>query len=418
MRIVQPVRPGPGRLSTRSGSGVTAFILAGGLSAQAAGRSGDAALLELAPRTCGPPGRVEQRVPVDELSAGDEFVVRPGEKIATDGVVVAGSSAIDTSILTGESVPVEVTSGDEVTGGTVNTSGRLVVRASRVGSDTKLAQMARLVEQAQSSKADVQRLADRVSAVFVPAVIALAAITLAGWLISGAEVNSAFTAAVAVLIIACPCALGLATPTALLVGTGRGAQLGILIKGPEVLESTRRVDTVVLDKTGTVTTGRMSLAGVQVARGVDKDELLRLAGAAEHASEHPIARAVAEASAEQVGELPAATSFHNFSGLGVQASVVGHSVLVGRPALLEEHDQPLPADLVEAQLAAEQNGQTVVAVAWDGRARGILAVSDSVKPTSAQAVARLRELGLHPVLLTGDNETVARAVAAEVVSRT
>lgn len=399
-------------------SGVTAFILAGRYFERRSRRRAGAAmraLLELGAKDVAVlRDGVEQRVPVDELSAGDEFVVRPGEKIATDGVVVAGSSAIDTSILTGESVPVEVTSGDEVTGGTVNTSGRLVVRASRVGSDTKLAQMARLVEQAQSSKADVQRLADRVSAVFVPAVIALAAITLAGWLISGAEVNSAFTAAVAVLIIACPCALGLATPTALLVGTGRGAQLGILIKGPEVLESTRRVDTVVLDKTGTVTTGRMSLAGVQVARGVDKDELLRLAGAAEHASEHPIARAVAEASAEQVGELPAATSFHNFSGLGVQATVEGHSVLVGRPALLEEHDQPLPADLVEAQLAAEQNGQTVVAVAWDGRARGILAVSDSVKPTSAQAVARLRELGLHPVLLTGDNETVARAVAAEV----
>jgi P-type Cu+ transporter len=408
---------GSGAIYLEAAAGVTTFILAGRfLEARAKRRAGAAlrALLELGAKEVSVlRGGVEQRVPVDQLATGELFVVRPGEKFAADGEVVEGSSAVDASMLTGESVPVEVGPGDAVAGATVNAGGRLVVRASRVGSDTQLAQMARLVEQAQNGKAEVQRLADRVSGVFVPVVIALALATLGSWIAIGAGVAAAFTAAVAVLIIACPCALGLATPTALMVGTGRGAQLGILIKGPEVLESTRRVDTVVLDKTGTVTSGEMTLLDVVAADGEDAAEVLSLAGALEAASEHPIARAVARAAAE-AGVLPAVEGFVNVEGLGVQGVVQGRSVVVGRPRLLADRSVPLPEHLVRARLAAESEGRTVVAVAWDGAARGLLAVADAVKPTSARAVAQLRELGLRPLLLTGDNETVARAVAAQV----
>jgi Cu+-exporting ATPase len=349
---------------------------------------------------------------------GDRFLVRPGEKVATDGVVEEGTSAVDVSMLTGESVPVEVGPGDAVTGATVNAGGRLVVRATRVGADTQLAQMARLVEEAQNGKAQVQRLADRISGIFVPIVIALALGTLVFWLVTGAGATAAFTAAVAVLIIACPCALGLATPTALMVGTGRGAQLGILIKGPEVLESTKRVDTVVLDKTGTVTTGTMTLVDVVAAAGEDTDTVLRLAGAVEDASEHPIAKAIADGARGRVGSLPAVTDFANAEGLGVQAVVAegeaSHAVVVGRPALLADWGQPLPAELEDALSAARAKGGTAVAVGWDGAPRGIIVVADAVKPTSAEAIRQLRELGLRPVLLTGDNEVVAGAVAAEV----
>ena len=397
-------------------AGVTMFVLAGRYVEKRAKRRAGAALralLELGAKdvTVQRDG-VEGRVPIGELRVGDEFVVRPGEKIATDGIVTAGSSAVDESMLTGESLPVEVAAGDAVTGATVNAGGRLVVRATRVGGDTRLAQMARLVEQAQSGKADVQRLADRISGVFVPIVIVVALAALAGWLIAGFPPSAAFTAAVAVLIIACPCALGLATPTALLVGTGRGAQLGIL-KGPEVLESTRRVDTIVLDKTGTVTTGQMSVVDVVVAAGEDADEVLRIAGAVEHASEHPIAQAIAAAAA-RTGGLAAVEDFRSSAGRGVTGVVDGHAVLVGRAGLLEEWSLH-PDDVVRAAAdAAFGRGQTAVFVAWDGRVRGVVMVADQPKPTSAAAVAQLRRLGLTPVLLTGDNIAVARHIAAEV----
>ncbi|MFE7543222.1 heavy metal translocating P-type ATPase [Streptomyces platensis] len=399
-------------------AGVTAFLLLGRyLEARSKRRAGAAlrALLEWGAKEVAVlrDGR-EVRIPVAELAVGDRFVVRPGEKIATDGRVVAGVSAVDTSMLTGESVPVEVAPGDGVTGGTVNASGRLEIEATVVGADTRLARMARLVEDAQNGKAAVQRLADRVSAVFVPVVLLIAAGTLAGWLLVTGEATASFTAAVAVLIIACPCALGLATPTALMVGTGRGAQLGILIKGPEVLESTRRVDTVLLDKTGTVTSGRMRLQEVVPAPGVAEDELLRLAGALEHASEHPVARALAEGAARRVGALPAVADFENVPGLGVRGTVGGHRVLAGRARLAEEAGVVLPPELREALDAAAAAGRTAVVVAWDGRARGVLAVADAVKPGSAAAVRELRRLGLAPVLLTGDHEAVAAAVAAEV----
>ncbi|CAM3368135.1 cation-translocating P-type ATPase [Kibdelosporangium persicum] len=408
---------GDGNIYLEVAAGVTTFILAGRyFEARAKRRAGSAlrALLELGAKDVAVlrDGR-EQRIPIDQLAVGDQFVVRPGEKIATDGVVVEGSSAVDASMLTGESVPVEVGAGDQVIGATVNAGGRLVVRATRVGSDTQLAQMAKLVEDAQNGKAAVQRLADRISAVFVPIVIALAVGTLAFWAGAGAGATAAFTAAVAVLIIACPCALGLATPTALLVGTGRGAQLGILIKGPEVLESTRRVDTVVLDKTGTVTTGKMSLVDIHVAEGVNEDEALRLAGALEHASEHPIAKAISAAAAER-GDLPAVEDFHNTEGLGVQGVVEGKAIVVGRAKLLADWSVHLDEDLQHAKQTAEQKGHTAVLVAWDGQARAVLSVADTVKPTSAQAIRGLRELGLRPVLLTGDNEAAARTVAAEV----
>jgi Cu+-exporting ATPase len=417
---------GDGNIYLEVAAGVTTFILAGRyFEARSKRRAGAAlrALLDLGakdvavlraedPLAGSRIGTVrEVRVSIDDLRVDDLFVVRPGEKIAADGEITEGSSAIDASMLTGESVPVEVTAGDAVVGGCVNAGGRLVVRATRIGADTQLAQMAKLVEDAQNGKAAVQRIADRISAVFVPIVIALAVATLGFWLGAGTGAGAAFTAAVAVLIIACPCALGLATPTALLVGTGRGAQLGILIKGPEVLESTRRVDTVVLDKTGTVTTGHMSLIAVHTADGVEEADVLRLAGALEHASEHPIAKAIAVA---WTGELPAVSDFRNLEGLGVQGVVEEHAVLVGRARLLAEWSVHLSEDLAAAQISAEQQGRTAVLVAWDGEARGVLVVADTVKPTSASAIAGLRALGLRPVLLTGDNEAAARAVADSV----
>ncbi|MGY2082446.1 heavy metal translocating P-type ATPase [Blastococcus sp. SYSU DS0539] len=409
---------GSANIYLEAAAGVTTFILAGRwFEARSKRRAGAAlrALLELGAKDVTVlRGGTERRVPVAELGTGDLFVVRPGEKIAADGEVTEGSSAVDASMLTGESVPVEVRPGDVVTGGTVNAGGRLVVRATRVGSDTQLAQMARLVEDAQNGKAEVQRLADRISGVFVPVVLVLTVATLGFWIGTGAGLPAAFTAAVAVLIIACPCALGLATPTALMVGTGRGAQLGILIKGPEVLESTRRVDTVVLDKTGTVTTGRMTLLDVVPATGADAGQLLRLAGALESASEHPIAQAVARGATERTGPLPAVTDFANVEGLGVQGVVEGAAVVVGRRRLLADWAMPLPADLDRAVTEAQAAGRTAIAVGWDGAARGVLVVADAVKDTSARAVAQLRALGLTPILLTGDNEPAARAVAAQV----
>ncbi|MGI5324725.1 heavy metal translocating P-type ATPase [Actinomadura nitritigenes] len=416
-------------------SGVIAFILAGRyFEARSKRRAGAAlrALLELGAKEVsvvreGPAGKsTEERIPVEKLAVDDVFVVRPGEKIATDGVVTEGSSAVDASLLTGESVPVEVAPGDAVVGATVNAGGRLLVRATRVGADTQLAQMARLVEDAQTGKAQVQRLADRISGIFVPVVIALAVATLGFWIGTGSGLAGAFTAAVAVLIIACPCALGLATPTALMVGTGRGAQLGILIKGPEVLESTRRIDTVVLDKTGTVTTGRMALVDVHTADGVDEAEVLRLAGALENASEHPIAQAIArgavgrgqggetQGATERAGTLGTVEDFANVEGLGVQGIVDGHGVLVGRPQLLAEWSQRLTPGLERAMSEAQALGRTAVAVGWDGEARAVITVADQVKPTSAEAIGQLRALGLRPVLLTGDSEAVARTVAGEV----
>jgi Cu+-exporting ATPase len=397
---------------------VTTFILAGRyFEVRAKRRAGAAlkALLELGAKDVVVlRGGREERIAVDDLVVGDRFVVRPGEKIATDGVVEEGSSAIDASLLTGESVPVEVHPGDAVTGATINAGGRLVIRATRVGADTQLAQIGRLVVEAQNGKAAVQRLADRISAVFVPIVIAIAFATLVFWLAIGEGPAAAFTAAVAVLIIACPCALGLATPTALLVGTGRGAQLGILIRGPEVLESTRRIDTVVLDKTGTVTTGKMALVDVLTSPGTDRTDALRIVGALEHASEHPIARAIAAGAAAEVGVLPAVESFTNREGLGVEGVVEGHAVIAGRRALLDEQGLDLPDDLVARKDAAEASAQTTVVAGWDGEARAVFVVADTVKPTSAEAIRQLRDLGLRPVLLTGDNEAAARAVADQV----
>jgi P-type Cu+ transporter len=398
--------------------GVTVLVLAGRyFEARAKGRAGSALreLLALGAKDVVvlQEGR-EVRVPVAELRTGDRFVVRPGEKIATDGVVESGASAVDASLLTGESIPVEVAPGDMVTGATVNVGGQLVVRAARVGADTELAQIARLVQEAQSGKAPVQRLADRVSAVFVPAVLILAAITLVVWLATGHDAGEAISAAVAVLIIACPCALGLATPTALLVGTGRGAQLGILIKGPEVLESTRTVDTVVLDKTGTVTTGRMTLVDVVAESGIDSDELLRIAGAAEHASEHPIGRAIAGTAMTRFGPLVAVSQFANVEGVGVRAVVDGHELVIGRAQLLQDADVDVTPSMLETRSAAERAGRTAVFVAWDGIPAGTIVVADVPKPESAEAIDELRELGLSPVLLTGDNERAARAVADQV----
>ena len=433
--------------------GVTALILLGRyLEVRARRQAGTAlaALLDLgAKQATVLRGGREVTVAVGALVAGDEFVVRPGEKIATDGVVRTGRSAVDTSMLTGEPVPVETGPGDTVTGGSVNAGGRLIVRATRVGADTQLAQMARLVTQAQAGKARVQRLADRVSAVFVPVVFVIAAATLAGWLAVGGSAASAFTAAVAVLIIACPCAMGLATPTAILVGTGRGAQLGILIKGPEVLENTRRADTIVLDKTGTVTTGQMTLTGVAAVPGLDELEVLRYAGAVESASEHPVAAAItagarvrlARALAQPAGcdneppitgpvpqpparrpdQLPASapplpdiSDFSAEPGQGVSGVADGHAVVAGRRTWLAgEWALTIPAPLAARAEAAERAGQTPTFVAWDGAVRGVLIVADTIKPTSPEAVSRLRAMGLRPVLLTGDNERAARAVADE-----
>ena len=409
---------GSGNIYLEAAAGVTTFILAGRyFEARAKRRAGAAlrALLELgAKEVTVLRNGTEHRIPVDQLRVGDEFVVRPGEKIATDGVIVDGASAIDASMLTGESVPAEVQPGDQVVGATVNADGRLVVRAERVGTDTQLAQMARLVEDAQNGKAQAQRLADRISGIFVPIVIALSVATLGFWIGSGASLAAAFTAAVAVLIIACPCALGLATPTALMVGTGRGAQLGILIKGPEVLESTRRVDTVIVDKTGTVTTGDMTLVDVVAVDGEQPDEVLRLAGAVESPSEHPIAEAITAGAREKLGDLPAVGAFSNLRGLGVEGDVDGRRVLMGRVALLADRSFVVPDELAAAVARAESDGRTVVAIGWDGRARGALAVADAVKPSSAEAISLLRQLDLTPIMVTGDNESVARTVAAEV----
>ncbi|WP_204976869.1 heavy metal translocating P-type ATPase [Microbacterium esteraromaticum] len=454
---------GAGNIYLEVAAGVTMFVLAGRYFEKRAKRQAGAALRALmqlgAKDVAVLREGAEARIPIGELRVGDEFVLRPGEKIATDGVVVSGTSAVDQSMITGESVPVEVGPGDAVTGATVNAGGRLIVRATRVGADTQLAQMARMVEDAQTGKAEVQRLADRISGVFVPIVIGIALVTLAVWLVLGFPASVAFTAAVAVLIIACPCALGLATPTALLVGTGRGAQLGILIKGPEVLESTRRVDTVVLDKTGTVTEGRMSVAAVVPESGVDAHELLLLAGAIEHASEHPIARAIASAASEtadgssagrgvaarradggadeptvqagrtelrlagrpdalsrppQQSALPVVEGFQNHDGRGVTGVVEGHAMVVGRLTLLEDWAIHPSAELLAAKTDAENAGQTAILVAWDGAAKGMIVVADEVKATSAEAVASLKALGLRPVLLTGDNEAAARHIAAQV----
>ncbi|MEV6467096.1 heavy metal translocating P-type ATPase [Kitasatospora sp. NPDC051702] len=400
-------------LYLETAAAVTVLILLGRhLEARAKRRAGAAlhALLDLGAKDVAVlRAGQEVRIPVAELAVGDRFVVRPGEKVATDGTVVEGGSAVDASMLTGESVPVEVSVGDAVTGATVNAGGRLVVEATRVGADTQLARMAQLVEDAQNGKAAAQRLADRISAVFVPVVILIALATLVGRLLATDSPTAAFTAAVAVLIIACPCALGLATPTALMVGTGRGAQLGILIKGPEVLENTRKVDTVVLDKTGTVTTGRMTLLAVHTAEGVTEAEALRLAGALEHASEHPVARAIATAAAERTGGLPPVQDFRSTPGRGVRGVVEGRPVTAGRAGTA-----PLPPALERARAAAEAAGRTAVVVGWDGAARAVLEVADAVRPTSAEAIARLRALGLTPVLLTGDNRAAAEAVAAEV----
>jgi len=356
----------------------------------------------------------ESRIPIEQLAVGDLFVVRPGEQIATDGVVLEGLSAVDTSMLTGESVPVEVGAGDAVVGATVNVGGRLVVRATRVGADTQLAQMAALVSAAQAGKAPVQRLADRVAAVFVPFVIAIAAATWVGWYLATGSTAEAFTSAVAVLIIACPCALGLATPTALLVGTGRGAQLGIVIRGPEILESTRSIDTIVLDKTGTVTTGRMSVTDVVAMPGTDQTELLRIAGAVEDASEHPVGRAIATHARAAVGALPPVDGFANHGGRGVVGVVDGRAVVVGQLAWMADWSVPIPDQAARAVSEAQGRGATVAVVAWDGTVHGYIAVSDTVKPTSAEAIGELRRLGLEPILLTGDHATTASAVAAEV----
>ncbi|SCF84484.1 cation-translocating P-type ATPase [Streptomyces sp. Ncost-T10-10d] len=400
-------------------AGVVTFILLGRyLEAKSKRKAGSAlrALMHLGAKDVSVlRGGTEVRVPVGRLAVGDRFVVRPGEKIATDGTVVEGTSAVDASMLTGESVPVDVSIGDRVTGATVNASGRLVVEATRIGADTQLARMAKLVEDAQNGKAEVQRLADRISAVFVPVVLVLAVATLIAWLLLTDDVTAAFTAAVAVLIIACPCALGLATPTALMVGTGRGAQLGILIKGPEVLETTHRIDTIVLDKTGTVTTGRMTLQDIHPAPGTDETRLLRLAGALEHSSEHPVAQAVAAGATERIGgPLPAPEDFVGITGLGVRGTIDGHQVLVGRPQLLADAGIDIPDTLSGAVADAAARGRTAIVVAWDGQARGVLAVADAVKESSAAAVAELRALGLRPVLLTGDNRAVADAVAHAV----
>ncbi len=413
---------GAGNIYLEAAAGVTTFILAGRYAEGRAKRRAGAALRALLHlgakdvavlRGTGEGAR-EERIPLSQLVVGDRFVVRPGEKVATDGIVEEGRSAVDESLLTGESVPVDVEPGATVVGATVNTSGRLVVRATRVGAQTQLAQLARLVEDAQNGKAQVQRLADRISGIFVPVVIGLSLLTLTTWVLAGGGLTAAFTAAVAVLIIACPCALGLATPTALMVGTGRGAQLGLIIRGPEVLESTRQVDTILLDKTGTVTTGQMAVEDVVVTTAETVEEVLRFAGAVEDASEHPVARAITAAARGAGDRLPTVEDFTNLEGLGVQGVVEGRAVVVGRPRLLADWSVPVPADLAAAADQAQQEGATAVVVAWDGVARGVVRIADTVKESSAQAVAELRALGLEPVLLTGDNEGAARHVAALV----
>jgi P-type Cu+ transporter len=417
--LVTPGGSGTGEIYLEVAAAVTVFIVAGRyIEARAKKQSGAAlrALLELGAKDATTlHGGVESRVAAASLVVGDTIVVRPGEKIATDGLVIDGASAVDLSMLTGESVPVEVGPGDRVVGATVNVGGRLIVEVTRVGSDTELARIARMVEDAQNGKAQAQRLADRVSAVFVPVVIGLSLVAFAGWLIAGGSLEQAFTAAVATLIIACPCALGLATPTALLVGTGRGSQLGIIIRGPQVLEQTRTVDTIVLDKTGTITTGAMTVQSMKIVDGTDADVLLAMAAAAENPSEHPVARAIVNHARTAGAEIAKAESFQSHPGRGVQATVDGHLVLAGTLGWLAESWSVSVSDDAVAHGAAEEaHGSTVIAVAWDGVLRGILSVRDTVKPTSALAVSRLRALGLNPVLLTGDNAGAASAVAGEV----
>ncbi len=400
-------------------SAVTVFILAGRyIEARAKKQSGAAlqALLELGAKdaTVLRDG-VEQRVPAASLVPGDTIVVRPGEKIATDGLIVDGASAVDLSMITGESVPTEVAPGDRVIGATVNVGGRLVVQVTRVGADTELARIARMVEDAQSGKAQAQRLADRVSAIFVPVVIGLALATFAGWLIFGGSVEAAFTAAVATLIIACPCALGLATPTALLVGTGRGSQLGIIIRGPQVLEQTRTVDTILLDKTGTLTTAKMAVASAVPFNGTSLADLLATAASLEHGSEHPVARAIVDHALAQGASLGSAEGFLTHAGQGVQGVVDGRAALAGRTSwLADSWAVALPADAAATAASSEGEGATVIAVAWDGSFRGLITVRDTVKPSSAEAINRLRALGLRPVLLTGDNAGAAQSVASQV----
>jgi Cu+-exporting ATPase len=412
-------RDASGDIYLEVASAVTVFILGGRyIEARAKKQSGAAlrALLELGAKDATVlRAGVEVRVPVSTLVPGDRVVVRPGEKFASDGMIIEGTSAVDTSMLTGESVPIEVSTGDRVTGATVNVGGRLVVEITRVGADTELARMGRLVEQAQNGKAEVQRLADRVSAIFVPVVFGLSLLTLAGWLLLGGSVVSAFTAAVATLIIACPCALGLATPTALLVGTGRGSQLGIIIKGPQVLEQTRTIDTIVLDKTGTVTSGKMTVSAVTPLADEALESFLHVAASAESGSEHPVARAIVDYAAAHGAPATAAESFAAHAGLGVQAIVDGQLILVGRADwLASAWSIPIPEDARQAIDAAESSGATVVAAAWDGQLRGTMTVADTVKPTSVEAIGRFRALGLRPILLTGDNAGAAATVAKQV----
>jgi P-type Cu+ transporter len=396
---------------------VTTFLLAGRLYEARARRSAGEAMRDLAAagakdvRVLADDG-TEQSLPADRLTPGQRFVVRPGERIAADGEVASGQSAVDRSMMTGESVPVDAAPGDPVTGGTVVLTGRLVVRAVKVGRDTQLAHLVAMVEQAQASKAGIQRLADRICAVFVPSVLACAALTLAGWLLAGSPVGHAFSAALAVLIIACPCALGLATPAALVVASGRGAQLGVFIKGYQALESSRRIDTVVLDKTGTVTTGQMTVTGVMAAPGISRGDLLRYVGAVEHASEHAVAAAVTALAAAEAAPLASAEGFAALPGLGARGLVDGHEVVVGRERLFADRGVSVPVDLVGWCRLQEQAGCTTVLVSWDDVIRGALAVTDTVKPSAVAAVAELRRLRLRTVLLTGDNSATAHAVAA------
>ena len=410
-----PSHSGNSEIYLEVASAVTVFILLGRyFEARAKSRSSAAltALLNLGAKTVSVTNNgIEKQIPIEELTLGDNFVVRPGERIATDGIVIDGASAVDESMITGESIPIEVTQGNTVIGATLNTSGRLVVEATAIGSDTALARITNLVESAQAGKAPIQRLADRVAAVFVPIVIVLALATLVGWLLAGEEPTFAFTAAVAVLIIACPCALGLATPTALLVGTGRGAQLGILIRGPQILESTKRVNTIALDKTGTITTGKMSVQEIKMETNVNEKEFLTIAGSLENASEHPIAQAIANYAKQQV-DLLTPQEFVSTQGRGVEGLIDGKAAVIGNPDWLATQ-WALSTD--KDWVSTHQNlGHTVIAVAWDGEVRGLISVSDTIKSDSKTAITKFKELGLTPVLISGDNLSAAEQVAKEV----
>jgi Cu+-exporting ATPase len=406
-----------GGIYLETAASVTTFLLAGRLYEAKARRDAGDAMRQLAAAGARDAcvldeDGTERQIPVADLAAGQRFVVRPGERIAADGQVEFGQSAVDRSMMTGESVPAEVAEGDSVTGGTVVVTGRLVVRAVKVGSDTQLAHLVALVEQAQSQKAAIQRLADRISGVFVPAVLVVSGLTLAGWLAAGYPAEHAFSAALAVLIIACPCALGLATPAALMVACGRGAQLGIFIKRYQALESSREIDTVVLDKTGTVTTGVMTVTGVAPAEGISRAVLLRRIGAVEQASEHPVAGAISEAAQDELGPLPQAARFVAMPGLGARGTVDGHEVVVGRQSLFRHLGMTVPAAVAGQCRRWEQAGCTAILAGWDGQVCGAVAVADTIKPSAAAAVAELRRLGLRTVLLTGDSQATAQAVAA------